>query len=253
MTTTCYTYIRVSTQRQADKGLSLDAQMQRAKSYYDFRIAETDAAWCAEPFEDRAKSAYRIPLLKRPAGGELNLRVRRGDHVLFTRLDRGFRDALDFMQVLKSWNDRGITIHFMDLSLDMSTPVGQMVASIMAINANWESHIKSQRQKEINEYRRNNGLCQSHGPRLGFKRVGRREIPDLAARQVLAEVRYLRGLGHGWQDIADTMNRHKIDFPRECADKWWTPKRAKKAYTAAITLQLAPVVCDANGQPARIK
>ncbi len=41
-------------------------------------------------FYDAAVSASRTPLLDRPEGEKLNGLLRKGDHVIFPRLDRAF-------------------------------------------------------------------------------------------------------------------------------------------------------------------
>ena len=53
----------------------------------------------------------RVPFSKRPAGGQLLARLKRGDHVVMLDVARGFRSFRDAIATLEDWIEGGITVH----------------------------------------------------------------------------------------------------------------------------------------------
>src|SRR4051794_31074322 len=81
-------YARVSTEAQADSGISIDEQQRKIAARC------TEMAWqLAEVFVDAGISGG-IALSKRPAGAQLLATLRPGDTVIAARMDRCFRSAL---------------------------------------------------------------------------------------------------------------------------------------------------------------
>ena len=104
-----YAYVRVSTSRQAEEGESLDAQERKLGGY------ALQKSWeLAEVYRDEAVSGS-VPLEKRSAGNALMARLQKGDVVVSTRLDRMFRSALDALQTVRDFNNRGVDLHLLDL------------------------------------------------------------------------------------------------------------------------------------------
>src|SRR5262249_2680224 len=79
-------YIRVSSEEQADSGLGLEAQRQRIVAYCQMK-----GLHLAEVFEDPGISAGK-PLASRPAGSQLLAAAKKGNAVVVVaKLDRLFR------------------------------------------------------------------------------------------------------------------------------------------------------------------
>lgn len=174
-----YGYVRVSTGRQADSGLSLEAQKEQIQRYFAYALANTHD-WGGF-YEDPAVSGG-VLLRKRPAGGQLETALESGDSVIFSKLDRGFRSALDFMATLERWEAKKVAVHLLDLNLDTSTPIGRMIAGILSHVAEFERRRIGDRVREANARKR----ARKGGPALvcgiapyGFhwaKRSGRKVL-----------------------------------------------------------------------------
>src|SRR6266851_2977132 len=83
-------YIRVSSEEQADSGLGLEAQRQRIAAYCTMKGLRR-----AEVFEDPAISAGK-PLASRPAGSRLLAAAKKSKAVVVVaKLDRLFRSVAD--------------------------------------------------------------------------------------------------------------------------------------------------------------
>lgn len=154
---TCHLYGRVSAEDQL-LGLSLEKQVFEGWRFYDYKLAPEGVAR-GEAFQERAVSAFKIDFLKRPEGSRLNLVLRPGDHVVILRFDRAFRSVLDFLNLWKSWETRGIILHVLDQPMfDMSTAQGVANAQMMCVFAEHESRMKSQRMREMRHYERMRGM-----------------------------------------------------------------------------------------------
>jgi DNA invertase Pin-like site-specific DNA recombinase len=61
-----------------------------------------------------------IPVAERPARGALFAKLRKGDAVIAPKLDRLFRSALDALQTVQAFRERGFSLHLLDLGGDIS-------------------------------------------------------------------------------------------------------------------------------------
>ena len=84
-----YSYTRVSTTKQADKGESLEAQQRRVEGYAMQQDLTVDRR-----FVERGVSGS-VPLDERPEGQALLAILKPGDVIITPKLDRMFRSALN--------------------------------------------------------------------------------------------------------------------------------------------------------------
>jgi putative DNA-invertase from lambdoid prophage Rac len=89
-----YCYIRVSTERQSEEGLSLGAQQQSVEGYAMIHGLNVDHV-----FIERGVSGSK-PLAERPEGSKLMAALKPGDICITPKLDRCFRSSLDALNVL---------------------------------------------------------------------------------------------------------------------------------------------------------
>lgn len=152
---TAYIYIRCSHVDSAESGLGLAQQEQECRAYYDFLRSQSrdtrELRLFPQVFADIAVSAYQkrsAEFAKRPAGARLLRAVKPGDHIIFARLDRAFRNAVECRNMVNLWTDMGVHVHFVDLKVDTSTAIGVFMMGIMSYVAEWWSSYISERTKE---------------------------------------------------------------------------------------------------------
>lgn len=188
-------YTRVSP-CERDIEPSMQAQADIIERYYEYRLKPLGITF-EGVFEDRLESAWKKVFAQRPAGADLNVKLQAGDHVIFSRLDRGFRLGRDLLNMHAAWSDRGVTLHFADMQLDTSTAVGKVFMTVAVAFAEWYSAALSERMKASNEWRRKVGGAMNIA-RTGYKRVrvngkvGWREDPDPEKIAVMQEIARLR-------------------------------------------------------------
>lgn len=201
-------YSRVSTQEQAEHGVSLDAQETRIRAYCTMRGLDL-----VEVIVDPAVSAGKYTLAERDGGARLLALIKTGQvrHVVALKLDRIFRDAEDALHHTKAWDKAGVSLHLLDMggaSIDTASAMGRMFLTMMAGFAEMERNLIAERtalalarKKEKHE-------------RVGMLPYGKRLAPDgvhlvdhPAEQAVIATVRALRAEGLSLRAIAHELNR----------------------------------------------
>src|SRR3954453_4919636 len=128
-----YGYTRVSTERQADEGESLDVQRPQIGGYAMMKGLEIGRV-----FVERGVSGS-THLSERPQGAALLAALEPGDVVITAKLDRMFRSALDALDVLGRLKERGISLHMVDLGGDVTgNGISKLVFTILSAVAEAE-------------------------------------------------------------------------------------------------------------------
>lgn len=204
-------YVRVSTTEQADSGAGLAAQRaaieaECARKGWVLSAVFTDAGVSAKTL-DRPALADALALLA--AGGAAALVV--------AKVDRLSRSVLDFSTLLARAEQQRWAVVALDLGLDMSTPTGALMASIVAAVSEYERRLIGQRTKDALAARKAAGVT-----------LGR---PRLLAPELAADIRAQRAAGMTLQGIADRLNAAGTLTP---TGRPWTPTLVRK-----VTLQAA--------------
>jgi site-specific DNA recombinase len=168
-------YIRVSTAKQGEKGVSLQEQ-RGAIEAYAHRFNLTVTKW----FEERESAAKR----GRPVFATMMLELRRSKArgVIIHKIDRGARNLKDWAD-LGELIDSGLEVHFANESLDLNTRGGRLSADIQAVVAS--DYIRNLREETRKGFygRLKQGLYPLPAP-IGYLDRGkgkRKDIDPLAA------------------------------------------------------------------------
>ena len=139
-------YVRVSSQRQVDEGVSIEAQIKRIREYARYKGMEIDDKDII--IEEGVSGG--VPIWERPGGRHLRTRLETGayPHILTMRLDRMFRLVTDALATVDELADSGISLHVVDMdgeAIDTSTSMGRFFLTIMAALAEMERGLVSER------------------------------------------------------------------------------------------------------------
>jgi site-specific DNA recombinase len=194
-------YARVSTDKQADFGVSLPAQTEKIRA-----MAIVQGAELAEVIVD-AESAKD---LDRPGMERLLGLVDAGavDVVIIAKLDRLTRSVADLAELLKRFEKRGVSLVSVADSLDTRSAAGRLVLNIMVSVSQWEREAIGERTRDAMRHKRANGQRVGTIP-FGFRLAedGSLLEEDPAEQGVLSRIRELKAAGHTLQEIADELNR----------------------------------------------
>lgn len=209
-------YLRVSTQEQADSGKGLAAQRAAIEAEADRR------GWAVvEVIEDAGASGKD---LERP-GIKIALealREGRADALVVSKLDRLSRSLLDFAQLLETARREKWSLLALD-AVDTTSAAGEAQASMIAVFAQLERRMISQRTKEALAINRAQG--KHHG--------ARRLVPDEVVQRVVAQ----RKTGQSLQKIADGLNADAVPTARG-GRRWYGSTVAAVLRSAAYEAEL---------------
>jgi DNA invertase Pin-like site-specific DNA recombinase len=144
-----YIYIRCSHQDSADSGLGLAEQEELCRAFIP--VLERKLGRTFEfggVFKDAAQSAFKRRFLQRPEAFRLNKLLQTGDQVLIPRIDRGFRNTKDCLEMVDRWTDQGIGVQFVTEGIDVQHYLGRFFLEIMAAFAQYQSAYIGARGKE---------------------------------------------------------------------------------------------------------
>ena len=204
-------YARVSSKRQAEEGVSLDAQVERLIAYAEFRGLELDPE---DIYIDDGISAA-IHLWSRPAGRKMRETIyhERVGHVLALKMDRLFRDVQDCLGSVDELRGIGVDIHILDQdggTLDTSTSMGRFFLTTIASLAELERGQISERTKIAMKHLKDNSKVFT-GPIFGWDRQGGDIVPNWREQDIIDYMRH-RYFVQGWSGnkISKQLNELKV-------------------------------------------
>ena len=194
-------YVRVSTEKQADFGVSLEAQSEKVRA-----MAVVQGAELAEVIIDAGESAKS---LNRPGMARLLSLVDAGavDTVIIAKLDRLTRSVKDLAELLKRFTRRGVSLVSVAESLDTGTAGGRLVLNIMTAVSQWEREAIGERTRDAMHHKRANGERVGTVP-FGYRTAadGLHLEADPADQGILSRIRELKAAGCATRRIADLLN-----------------------------------------------
>jgi len=189
-----YCYARVSTQMQAEDGMSLGAQEKQLIAAAE--LAGYEAVILRE--EGRSgKSITGRPVLRQALE---DLDAGKAKALFVTRLDRLARSTRDFLSIVDRSHKYEWRLALLDLGLDTGTYQGRFVVTIMSAMAEMERGMISMRQKDVHKDRRDNKKV--WGVDLGPLPLVESDIRD----RITSE----RDAGLSYKTIADNLNNEAI-------------------------------------------
>src|SRR5258708_1183622 len=205
-------YVRVSTDKQADRGVSLEAQAEKIRAMAVVHVADL--------LDISVDGGESPKSLNRPGMARLLTLVDAGDveAVIIAKLDRLTRSVKDLCTLLERFTRRGVTLISVAESLDTGSAAGRLVLNIMTAVSQWEREAIGERTRDAMSHKR------SQGQRVGNIAYGCRLAGDgvhgeagPGEQGVLSEIRRLRGQGATLRGIAAALNHRSYRTRRGTA------------------------------------
>jgi site-specific DNA recombinase len=203
--------VRVSTNEQAENGVSLAAQKHRILEY-----CKANGWTCVEILEDDGYSGkdLRRPTLQRFLDGMGTKKEPIGALVV-SKLDRLTRSVRDLIRLTELLLKQRIALVSIQEAVDTSTTTGKMFYTLVTVISEWERGVIGERTREALAHKRRNGERIGSIP-YGFKlaRDGKHLVPVPAEGKVLAQMGKERAKGNRYGLIADGLNADRIPTKR---------------------------------------
>jgi site-specific DNA recombinase len=193
-------YIRVSTDKQADRGVSLDAQAEKIRA-----MAVVHGGELIDIIVDGGESAKT---LNRPGMTRLLALVDSGgvQAVIVAKLDRLTRSVKDLCTLQERFERRGVALVSGAESLDTGSAAGRLVLNIMTAVSQWEREAIGERTRDALSHKRGKG--ERGNMAFGYRLAddGQHLELDPTEQAALTEIRRLRSDGMPLRGIAAALN-----------------------------------------------
>ncbi len=205
-------YVRVSTDKQADKGVSLQAQAEKIRA-----MALVHGVRLAEIITDAGESASSMD---RPGLVRLLSLVdsRKVQTVIIAKLDRLTRSVKDLTDLLERFQRRGVSLVSVAESLDTGSAAGRLVLNIMTAVSQWEREAIGERTATALQHKRAHRKVYNHLP-YGFSRDGDALLPIADEQAVISRIRLYRSNGWTLRRIAEALNEEGV--PTKLGSRWF--------------------------------
>lgn len=175
-------YARVSTEEQKLHGLSVEAQQKALEDWAKQEQHKVVGRYIDNGISARKKAAHR------PALQQLLSDVRAGkvDLVVFTKLDRWFRNVGEYYKVQEVLDDHKVAWKTIHEDYDTTTSAGRLKVNIMLSVAQDEADRTSERIKKVFELKRSKGEPVSGQVPTGYIIQGKTIQKDPATMEAVA-------------------------------------------------------------------
>lgn len=164
-------YIRVSTDRQANEGDSLEEQEKELKKYCEFRGFQIHAVYI-----ERGKSGGNT---NRPEYQNLlkDIEAKKINAVVVKKIDRLSRSLLDFEAFMKLCQEKDVEFISIKDSFDTTNALGKAMLRIALIFAQLEREQTSERLIDVFLHRASKGLYNGGTRPFGYTSVNKELVP----------------------------------------------------------------------------
>ena len=215
-------YVRVSTDDQAENGVSLAAQEERLRAYAVATGRELD-----EIVVDAGESAKTV---NRPGLQRIFAGIRAGEigAVVILKLDRLTRSVRDLGEILDLAARRDVALVSVSESLDTASAAGRMVVNMLGVVAQWEREATAERTAFALAHKRRQRVVYGPTP-FGYRREGARLLAEPATIALRDEARRMLDDGSSLRQVGAWL--------RERVGGRWHPQTVKAMLTSRMVLE----------------
>jgi site-specific DNA recombinase len=214
-------YVRVSTQKQAEEGVSLDAQRAKIEAWCLANDYELAGIHCDEGISGTKSNRDGLLAAMAEAGKGTALIV-----YSLSRLTRSTKDLISFAEKIEK---QGADLISLSEKIDTTTAAGKMVFRLMGVFNEFERDQISERTKAALAHKKANNQVYNHTP-YGYTRNGESlEENDSEAAVAALSVKLYRS-GKTMRAIARHLNERGIPTKQ---GKQWQPMQVSRLVKAA--------------------
>ncbi len=198
-------YIRVSTQEQAQEGVSLEMQTAKIKAYCalnDITLAGIygDPGISGKSIKARPGIQAVLSLVK----------AKRISAVVVYKLDRLGRNTIETLDIAGRMDKAEVALHSITEKLDTQSALGRFFFTMTASLAEMERALIAERTTSALALKRSKGEKTGGSCPYGYRSVEGKLIPDTNEQRLIKRIKSLRAKGHSYQRIADTLSDNGV-------------------------------------------
>ena len=199
-----YGYIRVSTLQQANDGDSLETQLKQIGSYSSLKGFEIPS----ENFVTERGVSGGLEFEKRPEGSKLFEKLGSGDVLIFSKLDRAFRNTRNALNTLHELKQRGVSVHFIDLGGDVTNDgIGSVIFTILSAFATFERERIATRIREVKQVQKADGKFLGGFTRFGYRVEEDKLVKDPDQQIIIKEMKDMKRRGMSLRRISKWLKK----------------------------------------------
>lgn len=212
-------YTRVSTNGQAEDGVSMEAQESKARAWADLNGAEGTLV-----FRDAGLSGKRAD--NRPGLQDALNAVGEGDALIVYSLSRLARSTKDTITIAEALDKRSADLVSLSERIDTTTAAGKMVFRILAVLSEFERDQVSERTRFALAYKRASGEKTGGDVPYGFRIEEGKLVSDAGEQKAISLIHRLRGKGYTLRGIAQELEAR--GYRTKTGRAHWHPQSVKQ-------------------------
>ena len=206
-------YIRVSTEKQANEGVSPKAQEAKIVTW-----CKTNGYELVKVYVDAGISGKRMDTRKELLAALASLK--KGMALVsysLSRLARSTKDALAIGEAVAK--KRGDLVSLTE-QIDTTTAAGKMMFQMLSVLAEFERNLVAERTTNALQHKKRTGQKYTNQTPYGFEAIEGRLVEVKQEAEIVAEIQAARSSGNTLQSIADGLNGRGIPTK---TGKTWAP------------------------------
>ncbi len=204
-------YIRVSTEKQADKGVSLEAQQAKIEHWckangYELLKVYVDAGISGKRMDTRKELLAALASLKK------------GMALVSYSLSRLARSTKDLIEISELVAKKKGDLVSLSEAIDTTTAAGKMMFQMLAVLSEFERNLTAERTSGALQHKKATGQKYTNQTPYGFEAIEGRLVQVQQEAEVVAEIQAARAGGSTLQAIANSLNGRGI--PTKTGKQW---------------------------------
>lgn len=204
-------YIRVSTEKQANEGVSLEAQKARIVSW-----CKTNDYELVKVYVDAGISGKRMDTRKELLAALASLK--KGMALVSYSLSRLARSTKDALAIGEAVAKKKADMVSLTEQIDTTTAAGKMMFQMLSVLAEFERNLVAERTTNALQHKKRTGQKYTNQTPYGFEAIEGRLVQVQQEAEIVAEIQASRSSGNTLQSIADTLNGRGI--PTKTGKQW---------------------------------
>jgi site-specific DNA recombinase len=196
-------YIRVSTEKQANEGVSLEAQEARIKAWctvngYELAGVYIDAGISGKKMENRPELLRALASMKK------------GMALVSYSLSRLARSTKDLIGISELVAKKKGDLVSLSEQIDTTSAAGRMMFQMLAVLSEFERSLTAERTAGALQHKKATGQVYTGNTPFGFQAIDGRLVEVAQEAEVVAEIQAARTAGATLQAIADGLNARGV-------------------------------------------